>query len=79
MLALFRCLVLSTFLRLKILFPFQQVIPEEVVEEFLAACKSGNFDLADKEVNNVISEGYPVSQMISQVSCCSVLPYFFLH
>ncbi|KNA05205.1 hypothetical protein SOVF_192210 [Spinacia oleracea] len=43
------------------------VIPEEVVQDLLAACKSGNFDLADKEVNNVISEGYPVSQMISQL------------
>ncbi|XP_021775220.1 replication factor C subunit 2-like [Chenopodium quinoa] len=43
------------------------VIPEEVVQYLLAACKSGNFDLADKAVNNVISEGYPVSQMISQL------------
>ncbi|CAO2813080.1 unnamed protein product [Amaranthus hypochondriacus] len=43
------------------------VIPEDVVQKLLAACKSGNFDLADKEVNNVISEGYPVSQMISQL------------
>ncbi|XP_057528092.1 replication factor C subunit 2 [Amaranthus tricolor] len=43
------------------------VIPEDVVQKLLAACKSGNFDSADKEVNNVISEGYPVSQMISQL------------
>ena len=34
---------------------------------FLAACKSGNFDLANKEVNNFIAEGYPVSQLLSQV------------
>lgn len=44
-----------------------QVIPQEVVGALLAACKSGNFDLANKEVNNAIAEGYPVSQMLSQV------------
>ncbi|MBA0879300.1 hypothetical protein Goshw_018860 [Gossypium schwendimanii] len=43
------------------------VIPVEVVEALYAACKSGNFDLANKEVNNVIAEGYPVSQMLSQL------------
>ena len=44
-----------------------QVVPQEVVEALFAACKSGNFDLANKEVNDVIAEGYPVSQMFSQV------------
>lgn len=43
------------------------VIPEEVVNTLLAACRSGNFDLADKEVNNVIAEGYPVAQILSQL------------
>ncbi|XVF64506.1 hypothetical protein PTKIN_Ptkin09bG0175000 [Pterospermum kingtungense] len=43
------------------------VIPQEVVEALYAACKSGNFDLANKEVNNVIAEGFPVSQMLSQL------------
>ncbi|KAF7816827.1 replication factor C subunit 2 [Senna tora] len=43
------------------------VIPEEVVQALLAACKSGNFDLANKEVNNFIAEGYPVSQMLIQL------------
>ncbi|KAK6938372.1 ATPase, AAA-type, core [Dillenia turbinata] len=43
------------------------VIPEEVVQALFEACKSGNFDLANKEVNNVIAEGYPVSQMLSQL------------
>lgn len=43
------------------------VIPQEVVDALFAACKSGNFDLANKEVNNVIAEGYPVSQMFSQL------------
>ncbi|KAE8728336.1 Replication factor C subunit 2 [Hibiscus syriacus] len=43
------------------------VIPREVVEALYAACKSGNFDSANKEVLNVIAEGYPVSQMISQL------------
>lgn len=44
-----------------------QVVPEEVVEAFFSACRGDNFDLANKEVNNVIAEGYPVSQMLSQV------------
>ncbi|OIV96649.1 hypothetical protein TanjilG_09191 [Lupinus angustifolius] len=43
------------------------VVPSEVVEALLAACKSGNFDLANKEVNNFIAEGYPVSQMLNQL------------
>ncbi|GKD05232.1 replication factor C subunit 2 [Tanacetum coccineum] len=43
------------------------VIPHEVVQALLAACKSGSFDSANKEVNNVIAEGYPVSQMLSQL------------
>ncbi|WRX31244.1 ATPase [Theobroma cacao] len=43
------------------------VVPQEVVEALYAACKSGNFDLANKEVNNVIAEGFPVSQMLSQL------------
>ncbi|KAK9699498.1 hypothetical protein RND81_08G177400 [Saponaria officinalis] len=43
------------------------VIPPEIVQNLLAACKSGNFDLANNEVNDIISEGYPVSQMISQL------------
>ncbi|KAJ0960284.1 hypothetical protein J5N97_000424 [Dioscorea zingiberensis] len=42
------------------------VIPEEVVQAFVAACKSGDFDIADKEVSNIIADGYPVSQMLSQ-------------
>ncbi|CAN4081328.1 unnamed protein product [Withania somnifera] len=42
------------------------VIPNEVVQAVFSACRSGNFDLANKEVNNVIAEGYPVSQMLSQ-------------
>ncbi|KAF6147957.1 hypothetical protein GIB67_001532 [Kingdonia uniflora] len=43
------------------------VVPPDVVQGFFAACKSGDFELASKEVNNVIAEGYPVSQMISQL------------
>uniref|UniRef100_A0A6N2LW72 AAA+ ATPase domain-containing protein n=1 Tax=Salix viminalis TaxID=40686 RepID=A0A6N2LW72_SALVM len=42
-------------------------IPVEVTEAIIAACKSGDFDLANKEVNNVIAEGYPVSQMLAQL------------
>lgn len=47
-----------------------QIVPAEVVEALLKACKSGNFDLANKEVNNFIAEGYPVSQMLTQVLFC---------
>ncbi|PHT24816.1 Replication factor C subunit 2 [Capsicum baccatum] len=43
------------------------VIPNEVVQAIFSACRSGNFDLANKEVNNVIAKGYPVSQMLSQL------------
>ncbi|KAK4713998.1 hypothetical protein R3W88_019905 [Solanum pinnatisectum] len=43
------------------------VIPNEVVQVIFSACRSGNFDLANKEVNNVIAEGYHVSQLLSQV------------
>ncbi|KAK2969432.1 hypothetical protein RJ640_011802, partial [Escallonia rubra] len=43
------------------------VVPQEVVQALFSGCRSGNFDLADKEVKNVIAEGYPVSQMLSQL------------
>ncbi|CAL9173749.1 unnamed protein product [Musa hybrid cultivar] len=42
------------------------VIPQEVVQAVFTACKSGDFDVANKEVNNVIAEGYPVSQLLYQ-------------
>ncbi|XP_008781582.1 replication factor C subunit 2 [Phoenix dactylifera] len=43
------------------------VIPQDVVQSLFMACKSGDFDVADKEVSNIIAEGYPVSQMLSQL------------
>ncbi|GMH00941.1 hypothetical protein Nepgr_002780 [Nepenthes gracilis] len=43
------------------------VIPQDIVQALFAACKSGDFDLANKEVNNIIAEGYPASQMLSQL------------
>ncbi|KAL4583286.1 hypothetical protein LXL04_007856 [Taraxacum kok-saghyz] len=43
------------------------VVPGEVVEALVGACKSGSFDCANKQVNNVIAEGYPVTQMLSQL------------
>ncbi|CBI18984.3 hypothetical protein PVL29_023241 [Vitis rotundifolia] len=43
------------------------VVPQHVVQALFAACKSGDFDSANKEVNNVIAEGYPVSQMLYQL------------
>ncbi|OWM90120.1 hypothetical protein CDL15_Pgr006441 [Punica granatum] len=46
---------------------YLQVIPPEVAEALLIACKSSNFDQANKEVNNIIAEGYPISQMLTQL------------
>ncbi|GAV90610.1 AAA domain-containing protein/Rep_fac_C domain-containing protein [Cephalotus follicularis] len=43
------------------------VIPQEIVGALFAACRSGNFDMANKEVNNIIAEGYPASQMLYQL------------
>ncbi|KAK9216217.1 hypothetical protein WN944_008224 [Citrus x changshan-huyou] len=43
------------------------VIPPEVVEGLFAVCRSGDFDLANKEVNNIIAEGYPASLLLSQL------------
>ena len=56
-----------------------QAIPREVTEAIYAACKSGDFDLANKEVNNVIAEGYPVSQMLAQVLFFLSLTNFHCH
>lgn len=41
-------------------------IPEDTVKSLLVACKSGEFDVANKEVSNIIADGYPVSQLLSQ-------------
>ncbi|XP_024040682.1 replication factor C subunit 4 isoform X2 [Citrus clementina] len=46
---------------------YLQVIPPEVVEGLFAVCRSGDFDLANKEVNNIIAEGYPASLLLSQL------------
>ncbi|EPS70003.1 hypothetical protein M569_04759, partial [Genlisea aurea] len=43
------------------------IIPEGVVEGLFRACKIGDFDATDKEVNNVVAEGYPASQTLSQL------------
>lgn len=48
------------------------------MDELFAACKSGNFDLANKEVSNIIAEGYPVSQMLSQVLFFFLCPYLII-
>ncbi|KAJ7006585.1 hypothetical protein NC653_005825 [Populus alba x Populus x berolinensis] len=44
-----------------------KAILQEVTEALYAACKSGDFDLANKEVNNIIAEGYPVSQILAEL------------
>ncbi|GAB2213907.1 hypothetical protein Droror1_Dr00018232 [Drosera rotundifolia] len=43
------------------------VIPQAIVQSPFAACKSGNFDLANKQVVDIVAEGYPISQIISQL------------
>nr|GFC64226.1 replication factor C subunit 2 [Tanacetum cinerariifolium] len=43
---------------------FLRVIPHEVVQALLTACKSGSFDSANKEVNNVIAKGYQIFDMV---------------
>ncbi|KAJ4700729.1 Replication factor C subunit [Melia azedarach] len=43
------------------------VIPPEVVGALFAACRTGDFDVANKEVNNIIADGYPVSMLLSQL------------
>ncbi|KAG6390418.1 hypothetical protein SASPL_148152 [Salvia splendens] len=43
------------------------VIPDGVVQALFTACKSGDLDIADKEVKNVIAEGYPASQMLNHL------------
>ena len=43
-------------------------MPDSVLEGLLKACQSGQFDLAHKEVRDIIAEGHPVSQILSQVS-----------
>lgn len=44
-----------------------QVIPQGVVQALFAACRSGEFDAANKVVTDIIAEGYPVSHILSQV------------
>ncbi|WZZ58384.1 hypothetical protein YC2023_058491 [Brassica napus] len=43
------------------------VVPLEVVKRFFTACKSGDFDIANKQVDNIVAEGYPASQIINQL------------
>ncbi|AEE30141.1 ATPase family associated with various cellular activities (AAA) [Arabidopsis thaliana] len=43
------------------------VVPLEVVNKLFTACKSGDFDIANKEVDNIVAEGYPASQIINQL------------
>ncbi|KAF3781626.1 Replication factor C subunit 4 [Nymphaea thermarum] len=46
---------------------YLQVIPQDIVRSLYQSCKSGQFELANKEVEYIIAEGYPVSQMLSQL------------
>ena len=50
-------------------------MPDSVLEGLLKACQSGQFDLAHKEVTDIIAEGHPVSQIFSQVLHFSMAPF----
>ncbi|KAL2652427.1 hypothetical protein R1flu_020555 [Riccia fluitans] len=43
------------------------VVPDDVLDSFVAACKSGQFDKAQAVVSNIIAEGYPASQILNQL------------
>ncbi|KAL5982757.1 hypothetical protein ACLOJK_016833 [Asimina triloba] len=43
------------------------VIPQDIVQALFRACKSGEFESANKEVDNILAEGYPVAQVFSQL------------
>ncbi|KAJ7543434.1 hypothetical protein O6H91_09G038200 [Diphasiastrum complanatum] len=43
------------------------IIPHAVIQSLFEACKTGVFDQSQKEVTNIIAEGYPVSQVLSQL------------
>ncbi|KAI5062496.1 hypothetical protein GOP47_0023035 [Adiantum capillus-veneris] len=47
------------------------VVSDNVVHSFLQACRTGLFDQAQKAVADIIDEGYPVSQILSQVCYAS--------
>ncbi|OAE18409.1 hypothetical protein AXG93_3426s1020 [Marchantia polymorpha subsp. ruderalis] len=44
-----------------------EVVPDEILDSLLVACKSGQFDKAQGVVTNIIAEGHPASQILSQL------------
>uniref|UniRef100_A0A0D6R900 AAA+ ATPase domain-containing protein n=1 Tax=Araucaria cunninghamii TaxID=56994 RepID=A0A0D6R900_ARACU len=43
------------------------IIPIQVVQSLFQACKTGQFDMAQKEVTDIVAEGHPASQIFSQL------------
>ncbi|KAG6553531.1 hypothetical protein Mapa_004444 [Marchantia paleacea] len=43
------------------------VVPDDILDSLLFACKSGQFDKAQGVVTNIIAEGHPASQILSQL------------
>lgn len=43
-------------------------IPDNILEELMAACRSNSFENAENAVYNIIAEGYPAHQLLSQLS-----------
>lgn len=43
------------------------VVSDSVVRSLVQACKTGLFDQAQKAVTDIIDEGYPISQILSQL------------
>ena len=45
-----------------------QLIPEEVIASSLAACFENNFDRVQSAANDTVLSGYPVNQVLTQVT-----------
>lgn len=43
------------------------VVPDDVVQRLLKACRSNSFDQLQTAVQNIFSSGYPASQLLCQV------------
>ncbi|GLJ26820.1 hypothetical protein SUGI_0523520 [Cryptomeria japonica] len=43
------------------------MVPNQVVQSLFQACKTGQFDVAQKEVADITAEGHPTSQIFSQL------------
>eukprot|EP00850_Spirogloea_muscicola_P019415 SM000190S04851 [mRNA] locus=s190:38964:41642:- [translate_table: standard] len=49
------------------------VVPESVINELFEVCRGGAFDKAQASVTDIVADGYPVAQIISQLHAKVVL------